>query len=123
VLLDEREQLPSWPEQPGGLDTFTPSTATCDGVSYNLAQWPDTQAVLVAIRKLGYAIPDAGDANATLRKARGTIRAIQTRFNQLGAAEVVGRPLTIDGDPGPCTLRALSYFTALLHDGKWPGVG
>ncbi|WP_298214543.1 hypothetical protein [Acidovorax sp.] len=123
VLLDESEKLPSWPEQPGGLGTFTPSTATCDGVPYNLAQWPDAQAVLVAIRKLGYAIPEAGDAIATLRKARGTIRAVQTRFNQLGAAEVVGRPLTIDGDPGPCTLRALSYFTALLHDGKWPGVG
>ena len=123
VVLDESEKLPAWPMQPGGQGTFTPSIKTCDSVPYNLAQWPDSKAILVAIRALGYSIPDSGDATATLRKARRTIRALQIRFNQLGAAEVVGRPLDIDGDPGPCTLRALSYFTALLDDGNWPGVG
>ncbi|MGO8255571.1 hypothetical protein ACC792_31990 [Rhizobium ruizarguesonis] len=123
VILDESTTLPSFPDQPAGQPVFTPSSETCSGIPYNLAQWPDSGKIIEAIGRLGYRIPKSDDADASLKKARPTIRAMQSRFNHLGAAEIIGRPLNLDGFVGPCTLRALSYFTALKDEEKWPGVG
>ena len=49
------------------------------------------------------------------------VKAMQARFNELGAAAVHGRTLAVDGVVGACTLRALTYFIALLQKNEWPG--
>lgn len=123
VILDDSGRLPSWPNDQLGQSVFIPSKETCYGFPYNAAQWKDGRTIADAIRKLGYAIDTSDDQDAALRAGRGSIRALQARFNELGTTAVVGRPLQVDGILGPCTLRALTYFDAMRVAGKWPGVG
>jgi hypothetical protein len=122
VMLDESLKLPEWPADIHGLAKFSPSTATCDGVPYNIAQWKDNNTIADAVHKLGYALDSAGDQGVAIKKAKPLVRAMQARFNNLGVRSLLGRPLVTDGIVGPCTLRALTYFDALREAGKWPGI-
>ncbi|MER9565814.1 hypothetical protein [Mesorhizobium sp. M0571] len=122
VILDENGKLPEWPVAFPASKVFVPSDETCSGVPYNAAQWPNAAPIADAIRKLGYAIPQTGDPEKHLKESKSILRAMQVRFNQLGAEPLLGRPLKIDGIVGPCTLRALTHFDAMRSAGSWPGV-
>lgn len=121
VILDKDGKLPEWPTTIAPPKVYIPSKDTCGGVPYNLHQWKDGKSKADAIRALGYDLDSAGDQDAVIKSSKGTIRAMQVRFNELGVATLIGRPLKIDGIVGPCTLRALTYFDALRVAGKWLG--
>lgn len=121
VVLDDESPLPEWPEPTPPPTPFIPSTKTCDGVPYNLAQWPNAAAVVAAIGALGYELVTDASPEGALKRSRKVVKAMQARFNELGAAAVHGRTLAVDGVVGACTLRALTYFIALLQKNEWPG--
>lgn len=121
VVLDDGSPLPEWPEPTPPPTPFIPSTKTCDGVPYNLAQWPDAASVVKAIGALGYELVSDASPEVALKRSRKVVKAMQARFNELGAAAVHGRTLAVDGVVGACTLRALTYFTGLLQKNEWPG--
>jgi hypothetical protein len=121
VILDDSGKLPEWDTAKPSPGPYIPSKKTCDGVPYNAAQWKDAKTVADAIRALGYEVPSQGDQETALRSSRPLIRAMQKRFNDLGVAASLGRPLRVDGLVGPCTLRALTLFDAIRADGNWPG--
>lgn len=120
VILEASDQLPKFPADVPPPKSFIPSSETCNGIPYNLAQWKDAKAIADAIRGLGFPIDSAGDQNLAIKKARPIIRAMQMQFNASGVQSLLGRPLQVDGIVGPCTLRALTYFDALKAAGKWP---
>lgn len=121
IILDPDGKLPEWPINLPSPTTFIPSKETCGGVPYNAHQWKDGKSKADAVRALGYDLASKGDQDAVISAAKGTVRALQMRFNDLGVSTVLGRSLKVDGILGPCTLRALTYFDALRAAGKWPG--
>ncbi|MBV7548332.1 hypothetical protein KW849_18785 [Pseudomonas sp. PDM26] len=121
VILDAEGKLPEWPASLPMPEVFIPSKETCGGIPYNLNQWKDGKSKADAVRLLGYELNSKDDQDAVIKSAKGVIRSLQMRFNELGVAALLGRQLKVDGILGPCTLRALTYFVALHKAGKWPG--
>jgi hypothetical protein len=125
VCLDPDGKLPSWEVRPPGKPIpYTPSQVTCDGIPYNAAQWTDELAIIAELRALGYGIPEP-PPDRYLSTADGSrmVSAFQRRANQLGASDVLGKPLRVDGIVGPCTLRVLTAMADLRERGDWPGPG
>lgn len=124
VCLDsDSVKLPSWELAPSGQPIkYVPSEATCDGVPYNAAQWPDNKAIAQGLTALGYSVTGK-DADAFFGSGLGrrTVQAFQRRANELGVAAVIGRTIRVDGVVGPCTLRALTAMMERLARKEWPG--
>jgi hypothetical protein len=127
VCLDvEDVKLPSWEVKPPGKPIpYVPSEELCAGVHYNAAQWPNADAITAELTLLGYGLNIGGNADDYLisRQGRRIVRAFQRRANQIGASDLIGRPLRTDGIVGPCTLRVLSVTYDMRLRGEWPGPG
>lgn len=125
-LESDKLKLPTWEIRPPGKPIpYVPSERLCDGLSYNAAQWPDLASVRVELKLLGYGVVETGSADTYFRTPEGNrvVRSFQRRANELGFAARLGRPLRVDGDPGPCTLRVLSVAAEARARGEWPGPG
>lgn len=127
VCLDsDKVKLPSWELKPPGKPIpYRPSEALCDGVPYNIDQWPNATSIAAELKNLGYDATYTGSADAFLasKAGRRLVRVFQQRANQVGASVVLGRPLRVDGLIGPCTLRVLTVTIEMRLRGEWPGPG
>lgn len=127
VCLDaDGLDLPSWDlPVPGKAPPYVPSEATCHGVPYNAAQWPDAASMAAGLKQLGYTLPAAGDFRQYFGTPAGrrTVEAFQRKANEQGVSAVLGVPLRVDGVLGPCTLRALTAMTERFFRKEWPGPG
>jgi hypothetical protein len=127
VCLDsDTVKLPNWDIVPAGKPPlFKPSEALCNGMPYNLAQWPDARSVATAMKALGFGVADMQDYDSYFRSGEGRrfVQAFQRRANELGVATVLGGRLRVDGIIGPCTLRGLTVMMDKLARGQWPGAG
>lgn len=101
VCLDsDSVKLPSWDLPPPGKQIpYVPSEATCFGIPYNVAEWPDSKAIVGGLKQLGYAIPDGVDFDRYLVSAEGhrTAEAFQRKANEQGVSSVLGHSLRVDG--------------------------
>ncbi|WP_315766901.1 MULTISPECIES: hypothetical protein [unclassified Bradyrhizobium] len=127
VCLDaDGLNLPSWDlPVPGKPIAYKPSEATCHGIPYNAAQWPDLKTMAAGLVQLGYSLPGNVDYAQYFKGAEGrrTIEAFQRKANEQGVSAVVGAPIKVDGILGPCTLRALSVMAERFLRNEWPGPG
>ena len=126
VVLDDHEQsLPAPFPILDGRSIVEPSEAMCEGVPYDLAEWPDDLAVARALRALGYATPElttVPEAEAFLdgRKGAAVIEAFQGRSTALDIPQELNiEKFPIDGKVGQCTLRVLSRAMLLNRIGLW----
>jgi hypothetical protein len=105
------------------VDALNQTTATCHGVPYNAAQWPDPASIASGLRQLGYSLPDSGDFRQYFATpvGRRTVEAFQRKANEQGVSAVLGGLLRVDGILGPCTLRALTAMTERFFRKEWPG--
>lgn len=125
-LQSDDLKLPSWEVRPpGNTIPYVPSVATCEGVPYNLAQWPDERSILAEYASLGYGVPDEPENDyLTTEGGKRLTKAFQRRANQIGtASSLLGKGLRVDGIPGACTLRVLTVAADMRLSGQWPGPG
>ncbi len=116
--------LPNWEIKPPGKPTpYIPSEDLCDGVPYNVAQWPNLDTVRLELKALGFGVVETGTAEDFFRGSAGQrmVKAFQRRVNDLGISAGLGGSLKVDGVVGPCTLRALSVCAEKRLRGEWPG--
>lgn len=113
-------KLPEWDVKLVEIP-FSPSEETCNGVPYNLAQWPNEDAVVAALKAFGYGVGTPAKSWINSQAGRRVLKTFQKRANELGVASAIGAPLWVDGKLGPCTYRALSVMEERRAAGEWPG--